>query len=70
MTVTSKIGIVGPTQRGMSLGINEFSGYFGVAVISTMVGYLIFVNGPLPFPFVVSEIIAVVGPLTAFIFIS
>jgi len=69
MTVTSKIDMVGPKRRGMALGINEFSGYMGVAIISTVAGYLASVYGPRPIPFVVSEIIAVVGLLTAFIFI-
>lgn len=32
MTVTSKIDLVGPKSRGFALGINEFSGYAGVAV--------------------------------------
>ena len=31
MTVTGKVDLVGPQQRGFALGINEFSGYAGVA---------------------------------------
>lgn len=32
MTVTSKIDLVGPSRRGLALGINECSGYVGVSV--------------------------------------
>jgi len=40
MTVTSKIDLVGPKQRGFALGINEFSGYAGVALGGFVAGYL------------------------------
>lgn len=69
MTVTSKMDLVGPRRRGMALGINEFSGYIGVAVISTIAGYLASAYNPRPIPFIVSEIIGVIGLLTALIFI-
>ncbi|HEX9038972.1 MAG TPA: MFS transporter [Ktedonobacterales bacterium] len=32
VTVTSKIDLVGPRNRGFALGINEFSGYLGVSL--------------------------------------
>jgi MFS family permease len=32
MTQTSKLDITRPDQRGFTIGMNEFSGYFGVAV--------------------------------------
>ncbi len=69
MTVTSKMDLVGAKRRGMALGINEFSGYFGVAVISAIAGYLSSAYSPRPTPFIVSEIIALIGFLTALIFI-
>lgn len=40
MTVTSKIDLVGPKQRGFALGINEFSGYAGVSLGGFVGGYL------------------------------
>lgn len=69
MTVTSKIDLVGPARRGLALGINEFSGYIGVAFISGVAGYLASIYGPRPIPFVVAEVIAVVGLLMAWIVI-
>jgi len=40
MTVTSKIDLVGPKQRGLAMGINEFSGYAGVSLGGFVGGYL------------------------------
>ena len=40
MTVTSKLDIVRPEQRGLATGFNEFSGYSGVALAGLITGYL------------------------------
>ena len=40
MTVTSKLDIVRPEQRGLATGINEFAGYGGVALAGLVTGYL------------------------------
>ncbi|MDH5345267.1 MAG: MFS transporter, partial [Gammaproteobacteria bacterium] len=40
MTVTSKLDIVRPDQRGVATGINEFAGYGGVALAGLVTGYL------------------------------
>ena len=40
MTVTSKLDIVRPEQRGLATGFNEFSGYGGVALAGVITGYL------------------------------
>jgi MFS family permease len=40
MTQTSKLDITRPDQRGFTIGMNEFSGYFGVAVAGIITGYL------------------------------
>lgn len=39
MTVTSKLDIVRPEQRGVATGFNEFAGYGGVALAGLMTGY-------------------------------
>ncbi|UOF90886.1 MFS transporter [Fodinisporobacter ferrooxydans] len=69
MTVTGKIDIVGPTRRGLALGINEFSGYIGVALTSAATGYLASAYGPRPVPFLFGEGIAVIGLLMAWLMI-
>jgi MFS family permease len=40
MTVTSKLDIVRPDQRGVATGVNEFAGYSGVALAGLITGYL------------------------------
>lgn len=40
MTVTSKLDIVRPEQRGVATGFNEFAGYGGVALAGLITGYL------------------------------
>jgi len=40
MTVTSKLDIVLPEQRGTATGFNEFAGYSGVALAGLITGYL------------------------------
>ena len=69
MTVSSKVDLVGPQKRGLALGINEFSGYIGVALTSALTGYLASRFGPRPVPFLFGEAVAVVGFLTAWFMI-
>lgn len=59
MTVTSKIDLVGPKQRGLAMGINEFSGYAGVSLGGFVGGYLggIFGLRVAPFLFVLAVIL-------------
>ncbi|MDH5546256.1 MAG: MFS transporter [Gammaproteobacteria bacterium] len=40
MTLTSKLDLTRPTQKGMVNGLNEFSGYFAVAVAGVVTAYL------------------------------
>ena len=40
MTVTSKVDITRPEQRGLATGLNEFAGYTGVALAGIATGYL------------------------------
>ena len=46
MTVTSKLDIVRPEQRGVATGFNEFAGYGGVALAGLITGYLASVFDP------------------------
>ena len=40
MTQTSKLDITHSEQRGLAIGLNEFSGYFGVAIAGIVTAYL------------------------------
>ena len=65
MTVTSKLDLVGSHRRGLALGINEFSGYLGVAVASAATGDLAARFGLRPAPFLLAAAVTVVGLLVA-----
>ena len=39
MTQTSKLDLTRPDQRGVAIGLNEFSGYIGVALAGVITGY-------------------------------
>ncbi len=40
MTQTSKLDITRPDQRGLTIGLNEFAGYVGVAIAGIIIGYM------------------------------
>ena len=46
MTQTAKLDLTLPEQRGLTIGLNEFSGYFGVATAGIITGYLATAYGP------------------------
>lgn len=50
-TVIMKIDLVGPQRRGFAMGLNEFAGYFAVAVSALATGYLANRYGLRPQPF-------------------
>ncbi len=40
MTQTAKLDLTRPDQRGLTIGLNEFAGYLGVALAGIITGYL------------------------------
>jgi MFS family permease len=46
MTQTAKLDLTRPDQRGLTLGLNEFSGYVGVALAGVVTGYAATALGP------------------------
>lgn len=46
MTQTAKLDITRPDQRGLTLGLNEFSGYVGVALAGVITAYAAAMIGP------------------------
>jgi MFS family permease len=51
MTVIMKVDLVGPRQRGLAVGLNEFAGYLAVGVTALLTGYLATIYGLRPVPF-------------------
>jgi MFS family permease len=50
-TVIMKIDLVGPRQRGLAMGLNEFAGYLAVALAALATGYVAARFGLRPEPF-------------------
>jgi MFS family permease len=50
-TVIMKIDLAGPERRGLAMGLNEFAGYFAVAISALATGYIASVYGLRPEPF-------------------
>ncbi len=46
MTQTSKLDLTRADQRGLTIGLNEFSGYVGVAIAGVITGYAATLLGP------------------------
>jgi MFS family permease len=63
MTVVMKIDLVGPKQRGLAMGLNEFAGYLAVGVAAYLSGVIAADYGLRPWPFalgIVSVLLALV----------
>ncbi|MCG9972931.1 MFS transporter [Christiangramia crocea] len=60
-TVVMKIDLVGEKNRGLAMGLNEFSGYFAVGVVAFLSGYIADRYGITPYPFYLGIIISVLG---------
>jgi MFS family permease len=68
-TVIMKIDLVGPTRRGLAMGLNEASGYLAVAGAALASGYLAAQYGLRPEPFYLGVIFAVAGLMLSLIFV-
>lgn len=60
-TVIMKIDLVGPSRRGLAMGLNEFGGYLAVALAALGTGYLAEAYGLRPEPFYMGIAFAAVG---------
>jgi len=68
-TVIMKIDLVGPQRRGLAMGLNEFAGYFAVAVTALASGYIAAAYGLRPAPFYLGIGIAGAGLLLSVFFV-
>jgi MFS family permease len=60
-TVIMKIDLVGPKQRGLAMGLNEFAGYVAVAGSALATGWIATKYGLRPEPFYLGVVYAVIG---------
>jgi MFS family permease len=68
-TVIMKIDLVGPHRRGLAMGLNEFAGYFAVAITALVSGYIAVAYGLRPAPFYLGIGIAGAGLLLSVFFV-
>ena len=62
-TVIMKIDLAGPQKRGLAMGLNEFAGYFAVAVSALATGFIAARYGLRPEPFYLGVGFVAVGLL-------
>jgi MFS family permease len=60
-TVIMKIDLVGPQQRGLAMGLNEFAGYVAVAASALATGVIAGRFGLRPQPFYLGVVFVVIG---------
>ena len=70
MTVNMKIDLVGKSHRGLALGLNEFAGYFSVAAIGFLTGYLASTFGLKPCSFYLGIHFAILGLAISWIIVK
>lgn len=68
-TVIMKIDLVGPTRRGLAMGLNEFAGYLAVSVTAMASGYLATAYSLRPEPFYLGIVFAMAGLLMSLLFV-
>ena len=59
--VIMKIDLAGPKSRGLAMGLNEFAGYFAVAIAAWATGYIAARHGLRPEPFYLGVIFLAFG---------
>jgi MFS family permease len=68
-TVIMKMDLVGPDQRGLAMGLNEFAGYLAVALAALGTGYLAQEFGLRPEPFYLGIACAAAGLALSLLFV-
>src|SRR5512145_940752 len=66
-TVIMKIDLVGPKSRGLAVGLNEFAGYFALAITAFVSGYIAQRYGMRPAPFYLGIAYGVLGLALSFV---
>ena len=69
-TVIMKIDLVGPKQRGLAMGLNEFAGYLALSLSALSTGYLAATYGLRPAPFLPGIAFALAGLILSVLFVQ
>lgn len=70
ITVVMKIDLVGEKQRGLAMGLNEFAGYFAVALIAFLTGWIAGEYGLRPYPFYLGVVISLLGFFSSWLLVK
>jgi MFS family permease len=70
MTVNMKVDLVGPSRRGLALGINEAAGYLSVAAAALLTGVIAAEYGLRPEPFYLGIVFAACGLALSVLFVK
>jgi MFS family permease len=68
-TVIMKVDLVGPKQRGLATGLNEFAGYLALSLSALATGYLAAAYGIRTAPFLPGIVFALVGLILSAFFV-
>lgn len=69
-TVIMKIDLVGPNKRGLAMGLNEFAGYFAVAISAYLTGVIAHNYGLRPEPFYLGIVYVLLGTILSVFFVK
>ena len=69
-TVVMKIDLVGEKERGLAMGLNESAGYFALAAIAFLTGWIAGNYGLRPYPFYIGIILGISGLLISWLLIK
>jgi MFS family permease len=69
-TVVMKIDLVGEKDRGLAMGLNEFSGYLAVAIVALFSGYIANTYGLIPYPFFIGIALSFLGLLASIFLVN
>lgn len=69
-TIVMKIDLVGEKNRGLAMGLNEFSGYLAVGITAFLTGYVANKYGITPYPFYLGIFISIVGFMLTIIWVK
>jgi MFS family permease len=68
-TVIMKIDLVGPTRRGLAMGLNEAAGYLAVSAAALMTAWIAAGHGLRPRPFYLGVALVVLGLALSLLFV-
>lgn len=69
-TVVMKIDLVGPKNRGLAMGLNEFAGYLAVGLFAILSNKIAEDYGIRPYPFYLGVIISLLGLALSFFLVK